>query len=347
MKSIISFLAVSALLATSVATIAPSQCGKGYGPKDGSCQPCDPGYYNNQNLGTCQAAQPGWYACNAPNCRGNTDQTKCGAGYYSTGSGNYQCAVCPAGHICPSDTTTTPQACSAGEYMPTTGSGATACTPCPAGTYNDETGATGCCQCCPGTYNDQTHQTHCFSCSEHTNPHRDYSGYGATSVNQCQSSAIPGITNDPTCKDTHPTNVSAGQCPGIPASFPSAVVHKKRRSLKCAHGHKKCPLYSGVGGFDCVDVKNDPEQCGGCVAIDGITNSSTPGDEGQDCTAIPNVSIVNCVKGKCIVASCRKGFTKSSDGKSCESVTNLREQHNDNTKRNGNGRRWHVSHSEN
>ncbi|KAG8891617.1 hypothetical protein FRC01_014605 [Tulasnella sp. 417] len=237
-------------------------------------------------------------------------------------------------------------------YMDHEGSGDSQCTECPAGTYNNEYGATACCKCCAGTFNDKTSQTHCFYCGEHTNPQVFNSPVGATSVNQCQKDPISGVTNAPkgTCDVTPAlgTHAGAGDCPAEQGTTPTGVITApERRHLRCGAGFKKCPLYTGMGGFDCVDVKNDPEQCGGCVSIDGVPRSFG-GKEGQDCTAIPNVSVVNCVKGKCVIENCRKGFTKSKDGKSCSSVSDLRvQEQQDSAKRNTHGRRWHVSHLEN
>ncbi|KIO23941.1 hypothetical protein M407DRAFT_9185 [Tulasnella calospora MUT 4182] len=187
MKStIVSFVAATTLLASSVSAL---QCGKGYGPKNGVCELCDPGYYNDQDAGECKPAQPGWYAgCNSDSlaCYGATQQTQCGKGYYATGNGNAYCTICPAGNICQSDTTDQPLPCVPGRYMPDEGSGASQCLECPVGTFNNESGATACCLCCAGTYNDKTSQTHCFYCGEHTNPQVYNSNIGATSVDDCQ-----------------------------------------------------------------------------------------------------------------------------------------------------------------
>ncbi|KAG8951647.1 hypothetical protein FRC04_005935 [Tulasnella sp. 424] len=350
MKSIISLVAATALLASSVSAL---QCSKGLGPKNGICQPCDPGYYNDQDAGECKAAQPGWYACGSTSltCYGATQQTQCGQGYYAMGSGNSYCTICPAGSTCQSQTTDQPQPCVPGRYMPYQGSGASQCLECEAGKYNNEYGATGCCKCCAGTFNEHTSQTHCFYCGENTANQRLYSPVGATSVNQCQANPIQGVTNAPkgTCDVTPPlgTGPDHANCPAEQGTAPSQGVSTPlRRHLQCGRGLKKCPLYTSTGGFDCVDIKNDPEQCGGCLLVEGVPKAFS-GAAGQDCTAIPNVSIANCVKGKCIIENCRKGFTKSADGKSCSSIRDLNVQEQHDTKRNTRGRRWHVSHSEN
>ena len=107
---------------------------------------------------------------------------------------------------------------------------------------------------------------------------------------------------------------------------------KKRGPLNCRRSYTACPHISGRGGWDCVDTKNDPEMCGGCISLDGTSGKG----DGQDCTAIPNVNIVHCKRGGCVIGkslakrcnplsnpnissseSCRKGFTLGEDGKSC------------------------------
>lgn len=62
----------------------------------------------------------------------------------------------------------------------------------------------------------------------------------------------------------------------------------------CPDGLSACPIPATLGGYECVDVKTELEQCGGCLA-DGA---------GQDCTQIPGVSGVGCQSGKCVVFSC-------------------------------------------
>jgi len=99
-------------------------------------------------------------------------------------------------------------------------------------------------------------------------------------------------------------------------------MNRRRSTAKCIRGYKRCPHYAGIGGFECVDIDNDPESCGGCVGFDFVR-----GDAGQDCTDIPNVSVVKCVSRKCMIETCRKGYTRSADGKSCLLTRSLQVQH--------------------
>lgn len=84
---------------------------------------------------------------------------------------------------------------------------------------------------------------------------------------------------------------------------PNTTPINKKRAHKCARGYKRCPLYTGLGGFDCVDTTSDPENCGGCVAIDDGVQApiGEPGTGGVDCTAIADVSMVQCVKSHCVI----------------------------------------------
>ena len=75
----------------------------------------------------------------------------------------------------------------------------------------------------------------------------------------------------------------------------------------CPRGHKSCPVYGStlrgrgyLKGHECVDVQNDLESCGGCVADDSPFGGRTA-DGGRDCSAIPNVDSVSCKAGKCLI----------------------------------------------
>ena len=74
-------------------------------------------------------------------------------------------------------------------------------------------------------------------------------------------------------------------------------------------GEKSCPLYGSTGGrgflkaYECVDVQNDLESCGGCVMDDSPFGERTA-DGGRDCSAIPNVDAVTCRRGECVIREC-------------------------------------------
>ena len=88
------------------------------------------------------------------------------------------------------------------------------------------------------------------------------------------------------------TMILAVTTPGGPSGLPS----RKKRTQMCMRGLTACFHYSGRGGWDCLDTKSDVESCGGCVGPTGE-------DDGEDCTAIPNVNVVNCVESKCVIGA--------------------------------------------
>ena len=102
----------------------------------------------------------------------------------------------------------------------------------------------------------------------------------------------------------------------------------------CPHGHKNCPIYglnAHVGyikAYECIDIENDLETCGGCVANDspfGYRNA----DGGRDCSAIPNVDAVRCLGGECLISEFARqctvlGLLFADAGGRSEMLTRLR-----------------------
>lgn len=87
---------------------------------------------------------------------------------------------------------------------------------------------------------------------------------------------------------------------------------EKRSSdiLLCPMGLSACPITSTSGpttDFECLDVTNELESCGGCASI----------GRGQDCTAIEGAWNVGCEQGSCAVYSCAAGFKLAHNGTSC------------------------------
>lgn len=75
---------------------------------------------------------------------------------------------------------------------------------------------------------------------------------------------------------------------------------RKRRSFgtKCPIGWQRCAHLSGIGGEDCIDIRNDLESCGGCINLGD--REVSPAD-GEDCTALSNVNVVGCKRGRCVI----------------------------------------------
>ncbi|EJT99481.1 hypothetical protein DACRYDRAFT_101185 [Dacryopinax primogenitus] len=153
---------------------------------------------------------------------------------------------------------------------------------CPAGTANSRQGSTS--------------STACSTCSAGY-----YSSSGASDCTKCPN----GQTSSP----------GSSQCYSINSHRPRSLK-SRRGGAECKQGFESCPVLSGRGGLECVDVQNDLESCGGCVGYD---NEGT----GVDCTAISGVSSVQCVAGECVVDSCTRGFKPDASGTSCERIPGL------------------------
>jgi hypothetical protein len=72
--------------------------------------------------------------------------------------------------------------------------------------------------------------------------------------------------------------------------------------LLCENGRSACALPGNKYGFECIDTQSSVDSCGGCAF-------PLPGAlKGQDCASLPHVANVDCVSGKCVIASCARGF---------------------------------------
>ncbi|KAG8756404.1 hypothetical protein FRC12_010589 [Ceratobasidium sp. 428] len=275
----------------------PSQCQKGTSAAPGasSCTPCAGGTYTNQNgAPSCTTAQCGWYAAPSGGT-GATQQQKCGKGSYSA-AGSSSCTKCPAGSYCNSDATCAPSQCQPGRYSPA--AGASDCLECPAGTYINNYGSTSCCNCCAGSFNSATSQTHCQACPEMTGPGGQgkvvvTSDPGSKSSQQCHAYK----TGDPapilTCTDSSLT-MNQPTCPATTGPQPSGSFGKRSFPRGCTlKSHTRCEVKTERGGWECIDTNTTLDACGSCD---------------NDCSAIPYVGTVQCVKGKCQVSSCREEF---------------------------------------
>ncbi|GAA5822782.1 hypothetical protein JCM10212_001512 [Sporobolomyces blumeae] len=66
-------------------------------------------------------------------------------------------------------------------------------------------------------------------------------------------------------------------------------------------------IMAGDGGYECVNVKEALDSCGGCAST----------GEGKDCTKIRGASGVGCEGSRCVVFSCRPGWKVSMSGEAC------------------------------
>ncbi len=85
-------------------------------------------------------------------------------------------------------------------------------------------------------------------------------------------------------------------------------MEANRNNKLCPSGLAACPItVRGGGEYECLDSLNDLQSCGGCASL----------GTDQDCTAIKGARWMGCNLGLCEVYSCRPGWTKVDDGKSC------------------------------
>ncbi|KAL7410023.1 hypothetical protein BDY24DRAFT_372186 [Mrakia frigida] len=133
-------------------------------------------------------------------------------------------------------------------------------------------------------------------------------------IDRCSSAPGYVLAADGTCIYTGGTGLTDAQyafaCPSKNNANPSAVPAPFKRAVKeqnifiggkiCPIGEQACPLGKG---FDCVDIKENLNSCGGCA-----------GGTGVDCSDIIGVSEVACVAGSCVVDSCVRGFDLSPAG---------------------------------
>lgn len=228
--------------------------------------------------------------------------TQCSPGKYAPKAGARSCSPCPAGYMCPSSSMHTPQQCSPGRYS--TG-GATNCALCAAGTFNNIHKATSCCPCPAGWFLAHGGNTNCQLCPNQT----PYSSPGCDAMNKCSSrpgSFAPSRTSN---------QGSDGSCP---PSYPMPSAHPKRDWVprsNCGFGQRACPVYKNgrIIDWNCVDSETDLFSCGGCVEFGG-EGAPLGVDTGRDCSTIPFVNDVACVKGKCQIGSCESGYVRTESG---------------------------------
>jgi len=129
-------------------------------------------------------------------------------------------------------------------------------------------------------------------------------------------SASPSGDHPTQCICKAPYKECNGKC-GLYYSCPSH--HYKREALA---GDKRCPQGLSVCGvlgrstnaWDCVDTQSDLESCGGCAIP---LRGNGPHGDGEDCTSLPGVSDVSCIRGECMVHRCMPGYDIHMSGSAC------------------------------
>ncbi|KAL7409580.1 hypothetical protein BDY24DRAFT_372445 [Mrakia frigida] len=136
-------------------------------------------------------------------------------------------------------------------------------------------------------------------------------------VDRCSSSPGYVMAGDSSCIYTGAAPLTdelyAGSCANgapVPGAVPSAYKKRKRTvepsafigGKVCPVGEQACPLSTG-NAFECVNVEDNLSSCGGCIVGHGI-----------DCSDLPGTNEVSCSSGKCVVESCLRGWSLSSQG---------------------------------
>ncbi|KAG9079261.1 hypothetical protein FS749_008662 [Ceratobasidium sp. UAMH 11750] len=141
------------------------------------------------------------------------------------------------------------------------------------------------------------------------------------------------LSNKSCCKPNQPTAPSTPSCgnswlwhpgkqcciPGggnpTPSNAPGHYGRKRmspthKRQWFCPSTHQSCPILPPTKRsteYECIDTSSELKSCGGCVSA----------GQGQDCLAIPNVKVVTCKTGQCVVEKCKPGYKLGADGASC------------------------------
>ncbi|KAG8708377.1 hypothetical protein FRC09_001277, partial [Ceratobasidium sp. 395] len=166
--------------------------------------------------------------------------------------------------------------CAAGSYST---NGAKICSDCPAGTISNAGSST--CTICPGGTVPASTGNSCTTCATNTYSSGDY--------------CLPCLAGQ-----TSPRGSSS--CGPQPSK---RAVQPILDTCSLIPGHRLCPVLSGGGGSECINILTTLDSCGGCVGLDGEDEDVFAG---RDCSAIPNVDEVNCEQGRCKIVSCRVGY---------------------------------------
>ncbi|KAF7369085.1 hypothetical protein MVEN_00235500 [Mycena venus] len=137
----------------------------------------------------------------------------------------------------------------------------------------------------------------------------------------------PYKKHDDQCVCALPNVVCNGQCgppiAGCGASQSARSLKSRRAEISTYEEAKAycgksevCGVYGKPKGWECVDVTQSPECCGGCaLGHPFLPKSGAP--LGVDCGSISNAKHVTCQNSKCVVRQCEEGYTVSPAGTKC------------------------------
>ncbi|WWC87987.1 uncharacterized protein L201_002889 [Kwoniella dendrophila CBS 6074] len=153
----------------------------------------------------------------------------------------------------------------------------------------------------------------------------DATGLLTVSTTECQypAGSTPNSCDACTFDCPEGQQVCGNQCIAADDTCASGIPGRKRSTnlnsnFLCPNGQTACALptsrfFSNTDGFECVDIENDVESCGGCT----FASLSENQQQGQDCTALSNVIDVTCNIGKCFIQQCSEGYEPNSSNSEC------------------------------
>lgn len=133
--------------------------------------------------------------------------------------------------------------------------------------------------------------------------------FGVPYCAQCGTGTYSNNGLCTTCPSGQTASAGASACTATPTGHLRKA--RSQRPFSCARlGYMRCPITAGRAGFECIDVHNTLDSCGGCIGVDS-------GPIGRDCSEIEHTDEVRCLQGHCVVKSCRKGYVVGEAGDSC------------------------------
>ncbi|KAF8755664.1 Si dkey-21a6.5 [Rhizoctonia solani] len=257
-------------------------CGQGYYCSgNGDRNACPAGTYNDQTTSQreneCKAIQCGFRPSGGnADGTGATGQTMCGEGYYSKGRST-TCTICPAGMYCNAQTTCDPKPCDPGTYADTPGAGQR-CKDC---LLVLSITVMGTLRVAIVVLDGLVKETTRIPTASDAQTSGKFSLLRSLDRGQQRPAQ--------TCSQSR--TQSPGSCPATSGNTPSGAMTRSTTST-CPYGTTRCEVKFGRGGFECVDILNSLETCGGCD---------------NDCSSLEGTNEVQCIKGQCVVKSCAGG----------------------------------------
>ncbi|KAJ9102039.1 hypothetical protein QFC19_004967 [Naganishia cerealis] len=115
----------------------------------------------------------------------------------------------------------------------------------------------------------------------------------------------------------YPTPATTFAVSDIPEPTMIQQYYRSTNNNKCEPGWIPCAvLRKGKADWECTDVQNTLDSCGGCIY------PILPGPVGTSCSEETGANEVACVQGHCKVKSCQRGFAHN--GTACNPASRKR-----------------------